>query len=95
MLITRARTSRFKDFLKKQGYKLESGKIVDLDGTTSLAANTPKTPKKPRKSGNEKANGSTGKKRTAEEMEDEHVGPKEEPDAISVKDEADAADEEV
>ena len=89
--------TRFKDILKKQGFKFESGKIVNLDGDSGnsvTAAEAPKTPKRSRNTGGGKTSNGSGKKRTAEEMEDEEIGPKE-TDAVNVKDQAAVADDEV
>jgi hypothetical protein len=84
---TDIRTSRFKEFLKKQGLNYENGQISALNkvGDGSTAATAPKTPtKKKASNGNErKKTGATGKRNVAE-MED---------DEVEVKEGADAKDE--
>ena len=71
-------SSRFSIFLKKNGYKLEKGKIVSVEDDAAPAPGTaapqaPKTPKKARKTAEGNAGSGGARKRSASEMEDQKV----------------------
>ena len=71
-------SSRFSSFLKKNGYKLEKGKIIGVDhddaaAPATTASQAPKTPKMVRKTAEGKAGNVSARKRSASEMEDQKV----------------------
>ena len=68
--MTPHRSARFKDLLKKAGYQLDNGRMIELDGGQVNQA-PPTTPKKGNKTEDQGNKGSTSKKRKLKEIKDE------------------------